>query len=372
MAAAALEKTAREILASAEIEINGNRPWDIQVHNPAFYRRVLAQGSLGLGESYMDGWWDAEALDELVCRLCNAVEPRTLCSKREWLWAYLRQAIINAQDRATARQNVHRHYDLGNDLFTAMLGRHLLYSCACWENAQNLNEAEEARLDWVCRKLDLKPGQKVLDIGCGWGCLVKYAAEKYGVEAMGITLSEEQAKLARRSCADLPVEIRIQDYRDVEGEFDRVVSLGMFEHVGYRNHRTFMEAVARCLRQGGVFVLHTIGSDRSSKTADPWMHKYIFPNSLIPSIQQIGRAAEGRLTMESWENHGPDYDRTLMVWYRNFTARWPQLEAKYGARFYRMWKYYLLASAGAFRARYNQSWLMAFSKQRVPARSAIS
>jgi cyclopropane-fatty-acyl-phospholipid synthase len=365
MSEATLEKTTREILASAGIEVDGNRPWDLHVHNRNFYRRVLAQGSLGLGESYMDGWWDAGAIDELICRMLKADLAGKVRSHWKLLWTYLGQSVLNRQDRAGARENVHRHYDLGNDLFTAMLGRHMLYSCANWTSAENLDEAEEARLALVCRGLDLKPGQKVLDIGCGWGALVKYAAEHYDVEAVGITLSEAQARLARRRCADLPVEIRIQDYRDVEGEFDRIVSLGMFEHVGHKNHRTFMEVVARCLPVDGVFMFHTIGSSRSVKTTDPWFNKYIFPNSQIPSERQVSGASEGLLEMESRRDFTGDYDRTLMAWHENFCKRRAQLEAKYGSRFCRMWKYYLLSSAGSFRARFNESWLMTFSKAGV-------
>jgi cyclopropane-fatty-acyl-phospholipid synthase len=362
MARERLEQTAREILALADVEVGGDRPWDIQVHNKNFYGRILGQGSLGLGESYMDGWWDAERLDEFICRVLKSNLARRIRPNWRVLWTYLVHSLTNRQHLSAARENVRRHYDLGNDLFTAMLGRRRLYSCGFWQNARSLDEAEEARLEQVCSKLNLRPGQQLLDIGCGWGSLVRYAAEKFGVHAVGITLSQEQAKLARQSTADLPVEIRLQDYREVEGSFDRVVSLGMLEHVGYKNHRRFMEVVSRRLHPHGVFVLHTIGGDRSARITDPWIHKYIFPNGVIPSIRQISDAAQGLVALNDWQNFGGDYDKTLMAWHRNFEAHWPELEPHYGERFYRMWKYYLLASAGAFRAGYNRSWLISFSK----------
>jgi cyclopropane-fatty-acyl-phospholipid synthase len=360
------QKTLKEIFALADIEIDGRRPWDIHVHNGDFYDRVLGQGSLGLGESYMDGWWDAEQLDEFFYRvmkedLAKKVRPdwRTL------LW-FLERTVVNQQRPSKAFEIGEHHYDMGNDLFTAMLDKRMVYSCGYWKNAKNLDEAQEAKLDLVCQKLALKPGQKVLDIGCGWGSLVKYAAEKYGVTAIGITVSKEQVKLGEQLCAGLPVEIKLLDYRDIEGTYDHVVSLGMFEHVGYKNYRMYMQVVNTHLRDSGLFLLQSIGGTGSVKTTDRWIEKYIFPNSVTPSIKQIAAAIEGLFVMEDWHSFGADYDRTLMAWFRNFDAHWESLNPCYDERFYRMWKYFLLASAGSFRARCNQSWQIVFSKKGVP------
>lgn len=210
--------------------------------------------------------------------------------------------------------------------------------------------------------MGLKAGDHILDIGCGWGSFAKFAVEKYGVSVVGITISVEQAALARERCAGLPVEIRVEDYREVAEEFDHIISLGMFEHVGHKNYREYFKIASRCLKENGLFLLHTIGSNRSIFSTNPWTDKYIFPGGSLPSIKQIGKAIEKLFVMEDWHNFGPDYDKTLMEWFANFDHAWPNLREKYGDRFYRMWKFYLLMSAGAFRARYIQLWQIVLSK----------
>jgi len=228
-----------------------------------------------------------------------------------------------------------------------------------------LDDAQEAKLELICRKLGLQTGMKLLDIGCGWGSLATYAAERYGVEVVGITVSSEQVDMARKLCAGMPVEIRLQDYRDVNEQFDRIVSVGMFEHVGYKNYRTYMQVVRRCLNDEGLMLLHTIGGNRPTRSVDPWIDKYIFPNGMLPSIGQLGRAIEGLFVMEDWHNFSADYDRTLMEWSRNLEANWGRLKNDYDERFHRMWKYYLLLCAGAFRARGNQLWQIVLSPKGV-------
>jgi cyclopropane-fatty-acyl-phospholipid synthase len=218
----------------------------------------------------------------------------------------------------------------------------------------------------VCKKINLQPGQRVLDIGCGWGSFAQYAAEEYGAEVVGITVSKEQVELGRERCKGLPVEIRLQDYREINEPFDHIISLGMIEHVGSKNYRTYMQTAHRCLKDNGIFLLHTIGSNRSVRTTDPWIEKYIFPNSQLPSIRQLALAAEGLFVMEDWQNFGVHYDKTLMAWYQNFDTGWDELKSTYSERFYRMWTYYLLSCAGSFRARKNQLWQIVFSKQGIP------
>lgn len=355
----------QELLDQAGIRINGNKPWDIRVHNPNFYRRVLAGGPLALGESYMDAWWDCDALDEFVVRvlrggLRNAVSR----SYRARLFILL-ALLTNRQSRSRAFKVGERHYDLGNDLFEVMLDGRMTYSCGYWQAAQTLDEAQEAKLDLICRKIHLAPNQHVLDVGCGWGSFAQFAAESYGAQATGITISREQAELARERCAALPVDILLKDYRELDGTYDHVVSVGMFEHVGPKNYRTFMEVVHRCLKDDGLFLLHTIMSNRSGHTIDPWTEKYIFPNGILPSPQQIGAAAEDLFVIEDVHNFGAYYDPTLMAWYRNFKANWPRIADRYGERFYRMWTYYLLTSAGGFRLRRNNLWQVVLSKKGV-------
>lgn len=354
-----------ELLLECDIRIGGDRRWDIHVHDPAFYQRALTHGSLGLGESYMNGWWDAEALDALLCRLMRARIDRRV---RGWsdAWLALKGRLLNPQTRRRSREVGRRHYDLGNDLYAAMLGSRLVYSCGYWREAATLDEAQTAKLDLVCRKLGLQPGMHVLDIGCGFGEMLAYAAEHYGVSGVGITISNEQAAFARNRCAGLPIEIRLEDYRDTPGRFDRVISIGMFEHVGSRNYDTFFMIARKRLADDGLFLLHTIGGERSGNHTDPWIEKYIFPNSMLPSAAQIACAVEGRFVIEDWHNFGVDYDRTLMAWRANFDAAWSQLAPKYGERFARMWRFYLAGSAASFRVRHNQLWQLVLSPEGVP------
>jgi cyclopropane-fatty-acyl-phospholipid synthase len=273
--------------------------------------------------------------------------------------------LVNPQNSARARRDVRAHYDIGHDLYAAMLGPTMAYSCGYWKDATTLDEAQVAKFELVCRKVALEPGLRILDIGCGWGGFAQYAATRYGVDVVGITLSPAQAALARQRCAGLPVDIRVQDYRDLTGRFDRIVSIGMFEHVGPSNYRRFFDVVARLLEPQGVFLLHTIGGSTSYRSTDPWINRHVFPGSILPSVQQIGRAIEGVFVLEDWHNFGADYDRTLMAWHANLEAAWPRLARSYSEHFRRLWRYYLLTCAGTFRARRNQLWQMALSPRGV-------
>lgn len=353
-------RAVQTILDQAGIVLNGPNPWDIQVKDESVFRRLLVGGSLALGESYMDGMWEVEQLDEMIHRLLSS----PLAQKRSYLpqrWARLKAILFNLQKQSRAFQVGKEHYDLGNDIYEVMLDRRMVYTCGYWCHADNLDQAQEDKLELVCRKLDLKPGMRVLDIGCGWGSFAGYAAEKYGCEVVGITVSEEQVQLAEERCAGLPVTFRLQDYRDVSEQFDAIVSLGMFEHVGHKNYRAFMEVLLRCLKPHSLALLHTIGKNDSTPGVDPWISRYIFPNGEIPSLRQISHALEPELVVEDLHNFGPDYDRTLMSWYRNFDAGWKDLRNRYSERFYRMWTYYLQVCAGAFRARDLQLWQFVLS-----------
>jgi len=364
MARDGLLETVRRLLALADVRIGGDRSWDIQVHNDTFYERILTGGSLGLGEAYVDGWWDCDCLDAFSCRVLRAELDCHVTSWRNFL-AVVMAKLSHPQKLSRAFEIGKHHYDIGNDLYGRMLGERLIYSCGYWKDATTLDEAQEAKLDLVCRKLGLEPGMRVLDIGCGWGGLAQFAVEQYRVEVVGITVSEKQVKFARQLCQGLPVEIRLQDYRSLEGMFDRIVSLGMFEHVGWKNYGTFMRVVRRCLKADGLFLLHTIGGNRSTVRTDPWIDRYIFPNSVLPSVKQISGAIEGLFVLEDWHSFGVDYDKTLMSWFQNFQAHWGDLQERYDERFYRMWTYYLLCCAGAFRARRNQLWQIVLSPRGV-------
>ena len=357
-------KTISRLFKYADVKINGNRPWDIKVHKGEFYKKVLAQGSLGLGESYMGSWWDSKKLDQFVYKILYADLNKKILPK-SLIFHIIKSKIFNLQSKSRAFQIGKKHYDKGNDLYKAMLDKRLVYSCGYWKKAKNLDQAQEAKFDLICKKLNLKSGQKILDIGCGWGSFAKYAAEKYKVRVVGITVSKEQVAIAKKLCEGLPVEIRLQDYRDIDEKFDHIVSIGMFEHVGVKNYRKFMEVVHKILKDDGLFLLHTIGRNSSVTATEPWIAKYIFPNSMLPSIKQIGESIENLFVMEDWHNFSADYDKTLMAWFKNFKKNWSKIKKNYDKRFYRMWKYYLLASAGSFRARKNQLWQIVLSKKGV-------
>ena len=470
-------RIAAELLGRAGIEINGSAPSDLRVKNPLFFKRVLQEGSLGLGESYMDGWWECERLDIFFHKVLRAGLEKQLPHHFKDTLRIAGARLFNLQSKKRAWIVGKEHYDLGNDLFSRMLDPYMQYSCGYWKEAQSLEAAQQAKLDLICRKLELEPGMRVLDIGCGWGGLAEYMARNYQVSVVGVTISAEQQKMAQARCADLDVEIRLQDYRDLHDSFDRIVSVGMFEHVGPKNYATYFEvadrnlkpngrfllhtigskdlicrklelepgmrvldigcgwgglaeymarnyqvsvvgvtisaeqqkmAQARCadldveirlqdyrdlhdsfdrivsvgmfehvgpknyatyfevadrnLKPNGRFLLHTIGSKVTDHNVDPWIDKYIFPNGCLPSVRHIAEASEKHFVMEDWHNFGADYDTTLMAWYERFLASWPEIADNYSERFKRMFTYYLNACAGAFRARDIQLWQVVFSR----------
>ncbi|MDH3353180.1 MAG: cyclopropane fatty acyl phospholipid synthase, partial [Nanoarchaeota archaeon] len=343
------------ILKLADIEVGGNRPWDICVYNEGLYERVLNKGSVGLGESYMEGDWDSRQLDEFFNKVFSAnLEKKVLSGKL--LLGTLKSKLFNRQNRKNAFDIGEKHYDAGNDLYRKMLDNRMVYTCGYWKDTDNLQDAQEAKLDLVCNKIGLKAGMRVLDIGCGWGSFAKYAAEKYDVEVVGITVSKEQVSLGKKLCESLPVDIRFQDYRDVNEKFDRIVSLGMFEHVGPKNYQAYISKVKDCLGEDGLFLLHTIGGNFSRTRIDKWVDKYIFPNAVLPSVRQISKASEGKFVLRDWHSFGGDYDKTLIAWNENFQKAWPKIRENYDEKFKRMWEYYLLASAGNFRAGRSQLW----------------
>jgi cyclopropane-fatty-acyl-phospholipid synthase len=353
------------LLKRAGITIDGEADYDIQVHNEKVYGRILRQGSLGIGESYMDGWWDCKNLDQFFYKVLSADLDKQIKTDADVLIKIMTNFILNAGRKSKSFQVGKRHYDTGNDLFEAMLDKRMTYTCGYWKNARNLDKAQEAKLDLVCKKISLKRDQTILDIGSGWGSFTGFAAEKYGAITTGVTVSRQQKALTDKRYKKLPVTTKLQDYREVTGIYDHVVSLGMFEHVGYKNYRKFMQLVHRSLSDKGLFLLHTIGGNNSTHGTDQWLNKYIFSTGMIPSIKQIGKSIEGLFVMEDWHNFGPDYDKTLMAWHHNFNANWNKLKGNYDERFRRMWNYYLLSCAGAFRARKLQLWQIVLSKNGV-------
>lgn len=364
----------QKLLAEAGITINGDQPWDIVIHNEDFYKRIMKAPDLALGEMYMEGLWDCVRLDQFFFKLLRAkLETKALHHPEFWYYALKQKLtetihrIFNFQTKSKAFEVGKVHYDIGNDLYRAMLDKRMVYTCGYWETAKTLDQAQEDKLHLTCQKLKLKKGMTLLDIGCGFGSLLKFAAEHYGVSGVGITISEQQFEVAKESCQHYPIEIRFQDYRDLLKEqikFDRIASLGMFEHVGYKNYDTYMDVAEQCLKDDGIFLLHTIGGNTSRfTTGSRFIDTYIFPNGLIPSVRQIGEAIEGHFVMEDWHNFGADYDKTLMAWHHNFNMHWDSLKNRYDEKFRRMWNYYLLSCASTFRARQNQLWQIVLSKK---------
>jgi cyclopropane-fatty-acyl-phospholipid synthase len=354
------KQTIQDLLKNTDIKINGKNPWDIQVKNEKFYARLLSGGTLALGESYMDGWWDCKNMDQFIDRVLRAKLDTKIKGKH--VLSVVKAKLTNRQRKTKAYEVGEKHYDAGNDLYKNMLNKRLTYTCGYWKTAKNLNQAQEDKLDLLCKKLKLKPGEKVLDIGCGWGSFAKFAAEKYKVKVVGITVSKEQVTLANKLCKGLDVEIRLQDYRDLDEKFDKIVSVGMFEHVGQKNYKTFFKVANKCLKKDGLFLLHTIASNTSVTSLEPWIDKYIFPNGMLPSAKQVTKSYEGLFVMEDWHNFGTYYDKTLMAWHKNFNKNWDKFKGNYDERFKRMWNYYLLTCAGSFRAHQNQLWQIVFSK----------
>ncbi|QPL45410.1 cyclopropane fatty acyl phospholipid synthase [Halomonas sp. A40-4] len=354
-----------DLLKQADIEINGQRSWDIQLKAPGVIDSALSRGNLGFGESYMQGDWEVESLDQFFYRLMRAQLHQRI-KPTQLIYHSLRARLINRQSAKRAWEVGEKHYDLGNEFYAGMLDKRMTYTCGYWKDATNLDDAQEAKLDLICRKLNLEPGMRVLDIGCGWGSFMAYAAEHYGVECVGLTISREQAEFGQRLMKNgLPVEFRLRDYRDETETFDRIVSIGMFEHVGHKNYREFMEVAHRCLKDDGLFLLHTIGKNLRATACDPWIDKYIFPNGELPVMGQVTDAAEGLFVVEDVHNFGADYDKTLMAWHANFETNWPNFRYRFDETFYRMWRYYLLSCAAAFRAREIQLWQFVLSKKGV-------
>jgi len=352
----------RAMLSEADILIDGPRPWDIRVLNENLYERVLAGGSLAAGDAYVEGWWESSRLDQFFHRIFLS----DLNEKLATGWRLKIDALIA---RFFNRQTVRRsqavadvHYNLGNDVFQAMLGKRMAYTCAYWNGARTLDEAEEAKLELVCRKLELRPGMTVLEYGCGWGAFAKYAAERHGVAVLGVNIAEEQVRLGRELCRGLPVDLVVRDYRNIDGRFDRVISMGIMEHIGPKNYRAYMQSAARCLKDDGIAFIHTITRNDSAMMCDPWFDRRIFPNGATPSLRQLTEAAEGLFVVEDGHNIGPDYDPTLLAWHDNLLRAWPMLKEKYGEPFYRMMKYYLLSSAGTFRSRRSQVFQLVMTK----------
>jgi cyclopropane-fatty-acyl-phospholipid synthase len=354
------------LLADAGIRVNGSDPWDLRIHDDRMWTRLFAQGSLGFGEAYMDGWWDSTDLAEFFNRVLRAGLTRKLKITPNLIWQIAQAKILNMQTIVRSQRVAQMHYN-ETDAYKASLDQRMTGSCGYWpDGVTNVDEAQEAKLDLVCRKIQLQPGELVWDIGCGWGAFMGFAAEKYRAHCVGVTVSPDQAAYGRERYKHLPVEFQVKDYRLFDGKVDKIVSMGMFEHVGHKNYRTYFEKARSVIKDDGLFMMHTIGQHYTSETIEGWIEKYIFPGGVIPSMAQIGAAIDDLWTVVDVHNIGPHYDKTLCAWYENFEAKWTRRNTPEEQRFYRMWKYYLLCCAGGFRARALQVWQFVLSPTGVP------
>ena len=360
---ASAKEEVKRLLKIADIEIDGKRDSDITIHDERIYKRVLSEANMGLGEGYMDGWWTTKSIDKFIYKIMKSNLKDHIKITPSIIKLYLRAKLSNKQ-KSRALNIGEWHYDIGNDLYKSMLDNYMQYSCAYFKGTEDLEKAQINKMDLICKKLQLKKGETLLDIGCGWGGLLNYAAKKYGIKGLGITVSKEQAKIANERNKGLPVEIKVVDYRKINQKFDKIVSVGMIEHVGPKNYKEYMKTASNCLKEKGLFLLHTIGGKKSNSSGEAWMDKYIFPDGVIPSVKQLSKAVEKYFIIEDLHNFGAYYDKTLLVWNKNFQKSWKKLSKKYDERFKRMWEYYILSCAGSFRARHLQLWQIVLSKGR--------
>jgi len=349
------------LLDEVGVRINGPNPWDPQVHDTETWTRLFAQGSLGFGEAYMDGLWDCADLAEFFNRVVGARLQSRIPVTINLVWQIVQAKYLNMQTKARAQRVAQMHYN-ETDAYRASLDDRMTGSCGYWtEGVETVDQSQEAKLDLICRKVGLKKGETVWDIGCGWGAFMGFAAEKYGASCVGVTVSPDQAAYGRERYKDLDVTFQVKDYRDFDGKADKIVSMGMFEHVGHKNFKTYFKKARSVIKDDGLFCLHTIGSSETQPTIDAWLDKYIFPGGVIPSLQQIGGALEGLWDVVDLHNIGPHYDKTLVAWNENFQNKWPEPNTEHGRRFKRMWEYYLLCCAGGFRARAIHVWQFVLS-----------
>jgi cyclopropane-fatty-acyl-phospholipid synthase len=354
-----------QLLAAADIHLNGSRPWDIQINNPLTLGRIMRDGSLGMGESYMDGWWDCQAIDQMMTRAVRARLHEHLGTPRAHVQSWFGQWAKRLPS-SNARIVGRAQYDLNNQLFCAMLDSSMSHSSAYWEEgATTLEQAQEAKMEMVCRKLQLKPGMRLLDIGCGWGSFMRYAAKHYGVTALGLTTSKEQMALGQSMNQDLPVQFEHTDIQhfntNSRSQFDCVVSLGMLNTPVLAANNALFSTARRSLKKDGLFLLETMGNNQRGQLLEPWLQKHLLCQIPLPSLGDVTDVAQLDFVVEDVHNLGADHDRTLLHWHQRFERAWPQLRLAYDERFYRMWRYHLMGSAGSFRARSTQIWQMVMS-----------
>ena len=364
-----IKQKAVTLFAKADIKINGNRDWDIQVHDERFYSRLLFHGSIALGEAYVDGWWDCKDVEQFIYRVLHyrLVNSKTyelqhfgasFLKNTRFIW----KKLINPQSIRRAAKDVRYHYNLGNDLFAATLDETMTYTCGYFKDTNDLKQAQIDKMKLVCQKLNLQKGMRVLDIGCGWGSLAKYMADNYEVTVVGLTLSEEQKTFADNQCTNSDVTIELCDYRNHNGKYDRIVSIEMIEHVGAKNLKSFMQKADKNLNEDGLMLLQFDGKSESINWNYSWIEKYVFPGTVTPSMQQIAKSSENLFFLVDWHDFTKDYHLTMNCWHENFLKNWDNIKDNYDERFFRLWKFYLTCAPATALVNTQHLWQIVLQK----------
>jgi len=355
-------------LTRAGVTVNGPNPWDIRVLDNRLFRRVVGTRELGFGDSYVEGWWECDRIDELVTRILRTGIKRILPPGISGLTLAARSVITNTQGSERAGDNATAHYGQHDALLRLILGEPLVYSCADWRDATDLADAQHAKIDRLASKLQLRPGMRVLDIGCGWGATADYLSTRHGVIVVGITPVAAQATHAARHHRHSDVSFVTTDFSNFTSPkpFDRIYSVGMVEHVGPKNLKPFFRHCQDLLVDDGIMFHQTIGRRTPRASTDAWIDRRIFPGGAIPSVQQLSRAWSAGWVLEDFENLGPDYDRTLMAWLGLLEGKKDQVLDQFGEEMYRTFRFYFQYCAGAFRARELQLWQLVLTKHPAP------
>ena len=371
------EKFVRDLFSQVEIEVNGSNPWDPQVHNPAAYNMMVSRGSVGLGETYMHGYWDCEQLDQFFARV-TSVDLRKLIPVNFPTVSLAVGAYLKNRQLPKAAWEVGRmHYDLPDEVWEATLDSAMTGSCAYYRNpTDTLEEAQLNKCRMTLDKVGLKSGHSLLDIGVGWAAFSGLAAQEYGAHPIGITVSEGQKAYIHKRYGEA-IDVRVNPWQETElrEPVDCIVSAEMFEHVGSDNYRSFFEFCRRSIKEDGLMNLHTIVRHTPSKHIDPWMDKYIYPGGCIPTLGQITTAVHGLFHVVDVHDIGGHYPATLRAWMDNFRRNWDSVKSLGSARlgmdpevFCRMWLYHYMASAGGFMSSRISVHQIVLSPNGVPGR----
>ena len=362
------------------ITINGNNPQDIIVTNNKFYNMALTNGELGVSESYMYGYWYSNDLYSTIYQLCSNYKSISYYDFNiNDVLSILSRKIFNQQTISRALVDVQSHYDIGNDLYTRMLDKNMQYTCGFWQDTNDLDTAQLQKMKIIGQKLNLKPGDTLLDIGCGWGYLINYLSKEYNVKGLGITLSEEQLSYAKNEFKNNEnVDYKLMDYRNIPKnmKFNKIVSFGMLEHVGVKNYNDYFNIVYDHLENNGLALIHTIGRQSNitnAQATSDFIDKYIFPGSYIPCWEELSPIVSRKFFIHDWHNFGQYYNKTLLAWHKIINSKWNEIP-NYNEEFKKMWNFYLISSAVSFELCHLKLWQILISKDcltKLPRRDCL-